>query len=1052
MLPVFGLMLTVVMGMATLSVDSTTNFGWVAAQQSVAEQSALAAAQLWASEVVANGYTASTLPAPAKADPAMTLAGRLASVNNFQLNLNQTPDNSCDYSTASQIDVLYSNLNSGFSLTCGSAMPPTVVGGNGSGYRHMEISIPPIDGAPADCVPTYYCVEVDIGRGIFQTFHGGTYNQARSSQTITARSIALAPIVAGSGGAAANYGLYGWGDNTNLELGIGGSMPAANPKVQTPTLVSGVGAVTLAPGEEDTSKFLRSDGTVWQAGLNANGQVGQGQKTTTNYGTFQQVCKTGTGPACTTFLTGIRELAGAHDSSSAIDDAGHLWTWGANLYGNACNGSTASGLSLPVEAKDKPGTGFLNNVVHVAKTGHTQYVTTADGKVWACGDQGDSGTTCYSVLPNGCGGLGNTTVAGGGVHQTLPLEVMAVGGGAGTQLGSAIPAIAVAGGLNFGNALLGNGQVAAWGADDAYQLGDNTTGAVGCSCQVTPVMVQKSTGGNLTNVKQVMSGDRYTLALLGNGTVVSWGYNGSHQACTATSGAIHLATPIAGLTNVKEVATGAATSDFLKDDGTVWACGRNDFGEIGTTGQAVLTDAQALTQVCLVYSAGSCTTPLTGVVHISASAEHAFAVVNPPGVVAWGFNGDSTTGPGKAGFGDVGDGTTASKLVPANVSTLTDVIAIAGGWDHTLAVDSQGGVWSWGENLNGALGTTAVAVGSYSAVPVKVMDVGGAAGSQLTHVIAVGAGRGHSLALKSDGTVFAWGGNSAGQLGDNTTTQRTTPVATTMTSLGSATHLSAGETHSLATNTAGQVYAWGTGTDLELGQGAATGSLHVPTLVTGLASEYATNVAGASTHSAAVMADGTAWAWGDNTRGELANNTITSSGTPIEMLTAAATPLANASMGIAAEEDDTIVLAADGNVWGVGHNAYGEIGDNTTTEHHFLTLAVATSMTGATAISQDGDSTLAINSDGAVYAFGFNQTASITGGSAANGGELGDNTTVKKMVPTQVHGVGNTGMLAGAHLISGGGFHSMAVVDGGGTGGGVSSAPTVSGVATLVGM
>src|SRR5581483_2640149 len=147
---------------------------------------------------------------------------------------------------------------------------------------------------------------------------------------------------------------------------------------------------------------------------------------------------------------------------------------------------------------------------------------------------------------------------------------------------------------------------------------------------------------------------------------------------------------------------------------------------------------------------------------------------------------------------------------PVAVTGLTNVVAIAAGSSHTLAVKADGTVWSWGSNANYRLGDTSS--GRYA--PAQV--------SGLSGITAVAAGETHSLALKNDGTVWTWGGNTSGQLGDGTTTDRATP--TMIAGLNGVIAIAAGRDFSFAVESdgasGGRVWAWGNNTSGALGDGS----------------------------------------------------------------------------------------------------------------------------------------------------------------------------------------------------------------------------------------
>ena len=173
---------------------------------------------------------------------------------------------------------------------------------------------------------------------------------------------------------------------------------------------------------------------------------------------------------------------------------------------------------------------------------------------------------------------------------------------------------------------------------------------------------------------------------------------------------------------------------------------------------------------------------------------------------------------------------------------------------HTVALKSNGTVWAWGANSNGQLGNNST---TDSHVPVQVTG--------LTGVTAVAEGNGNTVALKSDGTVWAWGANSNGQLGNNSTTDSHVPVQVTGLT-GIVTAVAAGYSDTLALKSDGTVWAWGSNSHGQLGNNSTTDS-HVPVQVTGLTGVTAV-AEGYATTTVALKSDGTVWAWGYNSEGE----------------------------------------------------------------------------------------------------------------------------------------------------------------------------------------
>jgi alpha-tubulin suppressor-like RCC1 family protein len=361
-------------------------------------------------------------------------------------------------------------------------------------------------------------------------------------------------------------------------------------------------------------------------------------------------------------------------------------------------------------------------------------------------------------------------------------------------------------------------------------------------------------------------------------------------------------------------------------------------------------------------------------------------------VWAWGWN----------GYGQLGNGTYTNSntpvqvLDPASVSGyLTGVTALAGGASLSLALKSDGTVWAWGYGLNGELGN-----GTYttSNTPVQVSGLSG-----VTAIAEGGAGF-NRLALKSDGTVWAWGYNGYGELGNGTYTTSNTPVQ--VSGLSGVTAIGVGGYHGLALKSDGTIWAWGDNGYGELGNGTYTTS-NTPVQVSGLSG--VTALAGGGWHSLALKSDGTVWAWGRNSEGQLGNGTYTNSNTPVQVLGL------SGGTAIAGGYLHSLALTSDGTVWAWGYNSNGQLGNGTytfsiNTPVQVLGPGGVGDLTGVTELTETVYSSLALKGDGTVWAWGDNGY-----------GELGNGTYTGSNTPVQVSG------LAGVTAIAGGGAHNLAL-------------------------
>jgi alpha-tubulin suppressor-like RCC1 family protein len=330
----------------------------------------------------------------------------------------------------------------------------------------------------------------------------------------------------------------------------------------------------------------------------------------------------------------------------------------------------------------------------------------------------------------------------------------------------------------------GSSTLLAWGFSEDGALGDHATS----DGSTTPLPVSLPDG---TTVSAITSGDDFALALTSGGSVLAWGSGGWGQLGDGanTDSDYPVVVHLPSGTVATAIAAGDDFGLALSSDGTIFAWGYNFYGDLGDEGSA---DTNTPTPVVMPY----------GVVAtaIAAGGDHALALTNRSGcVLGWGDNKS----------GEVGNGTFGDDLNPPEVTTPgftclpegTDVTAVAAGGDFSLALTSEGGVYSWGNNAYGQLGQGGS--GGEDSTPALVgLD-------PATAVMALAAGRDHALALTSTGVLLAWGDDEFGQLGNGTTTGGALPVAVSLTAGAKATEIAAGQTSSLAVTAGGTVLTWG---------------------------------------------------------------------------------------------------------------------------------------------------------------------------------------------------------------------------------------------------
>ena len=298
----------------------------------------------------------------------------------------------------------------------------------------------------------------------------------------------------------------------------------------------------------------------------------------------------------------------------------------------------------------------------------------------------------------------------------------------------------VSGGQYNTTAIKTDGTLWTWGLNYYGSIGDNTT-------VTRSIPVTTFAGG--TNWKQVACGSVHIAAIKTDGTLWTWGFNDFGALGDNTSGTTRCTpvTTFAGGTNWKQVACGNAHTAAIKTDGTLWTCGRNDFGALGDN-----TTTNRSTPVTTFVGG-------TNWKQVACGYYHTAAIKTDGTLWTWGFN----------SYGQIGNNTTTQRSIP--VTTFaggTNWKQVACGGFHTAAIKTDGTLWTWGRNNLGQLGDNTI---TNKSIPVTTFSGG-------TNWKQVACGYRYAAAIKTDGTLWTWGNNNNGQLGDNTATNRSTPVTT----------------------------------------------------------------------------------------------------------------------------------------------------------------------------------------------------------------------------------------------------------------------------------
>ena len=331
------------------------------------------------------------------------------------------------------------------------------------------------------------------------------------------------------------------------------------------------------------------------------------------------------------------------------------------------------------------------------------------------------------------------------------------------------------------------------------------------------------------------------------GLAWAWGNNTCGRlGDNTTTNRLSPVSVVGGFIDWRQVSTGCQHSLGVRVNGTAWAWGWNRSGRFGDNAVGTCTSSP-------VSVAGG----FTDWCAISAGGEHSLALRTGGTAWAWGC------------WLGVGDNRSIDRSSPVSVAGgFSDWCQIGTGFNHSLGVRTGGSAWAWGFNFNGHLGDGTTVTKSS---PVSV--VGG-----FSNWCQVAGGSAHSVAVRTNCTAWAWGWNSSGQLGNNSTTDRSSPVSV-VGQFDDWCRISAGAVHSVATRIGGSTWAWGLGNDGRLGDNTTTNKSSPVSVVGGFSDWCA--VSGGDTHSAALRTNGTVWGWGRNTAGQLGDTTVTARSSPV---------------------------------------------------------------------------------------------------------------------------------------------------------------------------
>lgn len=345
--------------------------------------------------------------------------------------------------------------------------------------------------------------------------------------------------------------------------------------------------------------------------------------------------------------------------------------------------------------------------------------------------------------------------------------------------------------------------------------------------------------------------------------------------------------------------------------------------------------------------------------------------------------------------GQLGDNTSSGKSIPTQNIGGSNWILVRNSDRISAGIKSDGTLWTWGSNTYGGLGDNTLTDKSSPVQTVsggtdwKTMHTGG---STL---------EGFCIAIKTNGTLWTWGNNFSGQLGDNSTTNRSSPVQTVAGGTDWK-QVSTGSYFSAALKTNGTLWLWGSNSDGQLGDNTTTGKSSPVQTISGGSNWFRLSTSGGATtgYISAIKTDGTLWSWGANSLGQLGDNTTTVKSSPVQTIAGGNNWVQCSSGSITAG-----AIKRDGTLWLWGRGQVGMLGDGTTVSKSSPVQTIA----GGNNWKQisTGTTQAAVKTDGTLWTWG-----------SGTGGQIGDGTIGSKSSPVQVITAGTFWIQAGGGVNS----------------------------------
>jgi alpha-tubulin suppressor-like RCC1 family protein len=528
-----------------------------------------------------------------------------------------------------------------------------------------------------------------------------------------------------------------------------------------------------------------------------------------------------------------------------------------------------------------------------------------------------------------------------------------------------------------------NGRAWAWGFSANGQLGDNST-----ISKRTPVSV----AGAVKTFCQISAGSNNSLAIDKNGRAWGWGLHSSGEL--GIGGIISVFTPVTITGAAKtfcQISAGDSFSTAIDKNGRAWGWGSNNGGQLGDNSIVQKTSPVSVLGTVRTF----CKITAGGASNLTSFT---LALDKNGRAWSWGYN----------GVGQLGNNAVTSQLTPVSIlGAVKTFCQISNGVNQAfaLAIDKNGRAWAWGVNGNGQLGNNTVIS---QRTPVSVLGA-------VKTFCKVSVGGFHSLAIDKNGRLWAWGNNSNGQLGNNTSANSVLTPVSVLGAVKTFCHIAGGNSQSVAIDKNGQAWGWGFNGSGQTGDGSATDRL-TPVSVQGQKKTFCKiasgngvtlsidnygrlwawgfngnaqigddstipkrtptrvcnnrtfcEVKGANNHVLAIEKNGQVWAWGTNTSGQLASNYITCVLTPVSITGAVKT-----FCQINAQNTHSIALDKNGKIWTWGRNDSGQLGIGSTIDYVTTPRSVYGNKTFCKINNKLGTHSTAIDYQGKVWSWGLN--------------------------------------------------------------------------------